>query len=174
MDTKNRQSTKGTPREYTEVKTPEMLLTASRRISLIVIHCSATRAEDSYSPEQLIADHKARGFDTAGYHYYITRDGKLYALRPVDMVGAHARGFNTVSVGVCYEGGLDKSYNASDTRTAPQRQMLAQLIYELQKRYPDAVVVGHRDLSPDRNGDGVITRDEWLKECPCFDAYVYR
>ena len=51
--------------------------------------------------------------------------------------------------------------------------MLTQLIYELKRLYPNAMVVGHRDLSPDRNGDGRVTPEEWIKVCPCFEAKVY-
>lgn len=160
-------------REWEEIRCPKDLVTAKRRIDLLVVHCSATRQQDRYLPPQLIHDHKQRGFSTAGYHYYITRDGRLYALRHVDKAGAHAIGYNAFSIGICYEGGLDSNYRPHDTRTPQQRQMLAQLVWHLRNRYPTAMVVGHRDLSPDRNGDGSITPDEWLKVCPCFDAQIY-
>lgn len=165
--------TKTPPREWNEIRLPSELLTTKRRIDLLVVHCSATRLQDRYLPPQLIQDHKRRGFSTAGYHYYVTRDGRLYSLRHVDKVGAHALGYNKYSIGICYEGGLDVHYRPRDTRTPEQRQMLHQLIWNLRRRYPEAMVVGHRDLSPDRNGDGCITPDEWLKECPCFDAQIY-
>lgn len=152
---------------------PSQLLRARRAIHLLVVHCSATRACDSYTPEQLIRDHVARGFSGAGYHYYITRDGSLYALRPADRIGAHAKGHNRDSIGICYEGGLDGKYRPTDTRTPQQRQALSQLIAALLELYPGAFVVGHRDLSRDRNGDGRITPDEWEKVCPCFDAKLY-
>lgn len=160
-------------RGYAAVHDREELLQARRRISLVVIHCSGTRYCDRYTPEQLRADHLRRGFSDAGYHYYITREGVLYEMRPVDQVGAHVRGYNQFSIGVCYEGGLDKYYQPRDTRTSAQRQMLEQLVRRLQAMYPEVIVVGHRDLSPDRNGDGVVTREEWVKQCPCFDARVY-
>lgn len=171
MCMKNRE--KNGTREWNEIRRPHELVTAQRRIDLLVVHCSATRYRDRYLPPQLIQDHKDRGFTTAGYHYYITRDGRLYALRPVDQVGAHARGYNKYSIGICYEGGLDTLYRPKDTRTPEQKQMLSQLIWNLRRRYPDAMVVGHRDLSPDLNRDGLITQDEWLKACPCFDAQIY-
>ena len=47
---------------------------------------------------------------------------------------------------------------------------MAQLVRDLLARYPGAQVVGHRDLSPDKDGDGVVERHEWLKDCPCFDV----
>ena len=48
-----------------------------RDINLIVVHCSATRVNQNFTVEQLEACHKARGFDTIGYHYYITKDGRM-------------------------------------------------------------------------------------------------
>lgn len=149
------------------------LIRATRPIHLLVLHCSATRNCDTYTPEQLLRDHLARGFHGCGYHYYITRQGRLFAMRPVDRIGAHVRGHNSDSIGICYEGGLDHKYEPCDTRTPMQRQTLSQLLHALLQLYPHAFVLGHRDLSPDRNGDGRITSDEWVKVCPCFDARVY-
>lgn len=80
-----------------------------RSISLIVIHCSATRVTQDFTFEQLEACHLARGFKSIGYHYYITKDGVVYPGRPESEVGAHARHYNAHSIGICYEGGLDKN-----------------------------------------------------------------
>lgn len=139
-------------------------------IRYIVVHCSATRASQSYSPEALERDHRARGFRSAGYHFYIRRSGAIIPLRPLEQIGAHARGYNRSSYGVCYEGGLDDTGHPADTRTAEQRMALRQLLEHLHTLTPQATILGHRDLSPDRNGDGRITPDEWIKLCPCFDA----
>lgn len=152
---------------------PSEVLLSARRIRLAVIHCSATRSTQRYTPEQLVRDHLARGFDGAGYHYYITRDGSLYGMRHVDKEGAHAKGYNWNSIGICYEGGLNAKGQPYDTRTSEQRQALTQLISRLKELYPDLYIVGHRDLSPDLNGNGVVDPEEWTKMCPCFDAKVY-
>ena len=72
-----------------------------RRIDLIVIHCSATRATQRYTVDDCRRDHRARGFADIGYHYYITRDGVVHAGRPLYMVGAHATGYNAYSIGIC-------------------------------------------------------------------------
>lgn len=142
----------------------------SRPIRLVVIHCSATREDKSYTPRMLIQDHVDRGFSHAGYHFYITRDGDLYSLRPLALIGAHVRGYNEGSIGICYEGGLDCHGNAKDTRTQAQKIMMAQLLLRLRELWPKVKVCGHRDLSRDLNGDGHISRNEWTKMCPCFDA----
>ena len=57
-----------------------------------------------------------------------------------------------------------------ETRTEAQKQTLIDLLTILRGEYPDAIIQGHRDFSPDVNGDGIITPDEFIKDCPCFDA----
>ena len=128
-----------------------------RKIDLIVVHCSATRCNRQYTVIQLIRDHDQR-FGFTGYHYYITRDGTTYQTRHEQLVGAHAKGFNSHSLGVCYEGGLNEHGKAADTRTKAQKAALLKLLRRLVKRHPGARIVGHRDLP------GVH------KDCPCFDA----
>ena len=130
-----------------------------RTINLIVLHCTATRATQDFTVEDLKACHLARGFKSIGYHYYITKDGTLYPCRPEREVGAHARHYNTHSIGICYEGGLDANGCIADTRTAAQKDAMFWLIINLHHRFPDIkVILGHRDLP------GV------QKACPCFDA----
>lgn len=141
-----------------------------RNIELIVIHCSATKEDKEYTPEQLRRDHLKRGFSDAGYNFYIRRTGEVVSLRPVDKMPAHAKGYNARSIGICYEGGLDKTGKSVDTRTVQQKITLLHLLEKLLFRFPDSVICGHRDLSPDLNGDGVILPNEWIKLCPCFDA----
>lgn len=96
--------------------------------------------------------------------------GQIEPMRDEDTVGAHARGFNAISLGVCYEGGLDEDGKAADTRTSRQKESLHRLVRELLQRYPDAKVVGHRDLSPDTNYNGIVDPWERIKECPCFEV----
>lgn len=139
-------------------------------IKYIIIHCSATRSNMAYTSLQLDRDHRARGFLSAGYHFYIRRNGNTKALRPLNQTGAHTRGYNCCSIGICYEGGLDPSAQPSDTRTERQKEAMLNLLKMLKRLFPEAKIVGHRDLSRDRNGDFRITPDEWMKACPCFDA----
>ncbi|MDR0892185.1 MAG: N-acetylmuramoyl-L-alanine amidase [Mediterranea sp.] len=131
----------------------------AREIKLLVVHCSATRPSQSFGVEQLRRCHLERGFSDIGYHFYITRDGTLHHCRPMVQVGAHARGFNLHSLGICYEGGLDEAGRPADTRTPAQRQRLAEVIGHLLRLFPQARVVGHYQLGPDVH-----------KACPCFDA----
>lgn len=142
-----------------------------RRIDYIIIHCSATRADRDFTPQQLEAAHRARGFQGIGYHYYIRRDGTVVNTRSIDRAGAHCRGYNAHSIGICYEGGLDTDGHPADTRTPEQRAMLRLLVWQLLVRLKRNVrLCGHRDLSPDRNGNGAVEPEEWTKQCPCFDV----
>ena len=135
--------------------------TNPRKINMIVLHCSATRENQNFTIEQLEACHKARGFRTIGYHFYITKDGILYPGRPESQIGAHAKGYNAHSIGICYEGGLDAHGRSKDTRTEAQKITMEELLRSLLVDYPDAEIVGHRDLP------GVH------KDCPCFDTKAW-
>lgn len=141
-----------------------------RKIDLIVIHCSATREDCIFTEQALDACHRSRGFDGIGYHFYIRRNGDIKTTRPIEKMGAHVKGWNQYSIGVCYEGGLDCNGLPKDTRTQWQKHSLRVLIKVLQLDYPACRVCGHRDLSPDLNGDGIIEPEEWTKLCPCFEV----
>jgi N-acetylmuramoyl-L-alanine amidase len=148
-----------------------------RSVDLIVIHCSATRESQDYTEKDLLRDHRARGFSKIGYHRYIRKDGTVIVGRDFSEVGAHVEGHNAHSIGICYEGGLDdrstaKKSLAKDTRTQAQKEAMIKLIKEAIEYSSFNVkrIVGHRDLSPDKNGNGVVEPNEWVKMCPCFEA----
>lgn len=142
-----------------------------RTINKIIIHCSATPEGKDYTVKDIDRDHRKRGFAKIGYHYVIYRDGTIHQGRKESEVGAHARGYNANSIGVCYIGGLARDGKTTkDTRTQAQRDALVRLLRELVIRYPDAEILGHRDLSPDKNGDGIVSPNEYIKGCPSFDA----
>ena len=140
-----------------------------RTITLIVIHCSAVRPDQTSSAAQIDTWHRQRGFHLGiGYHYVVRRNGEIEPGRPEYMVGAHCLNHNKHSIGVCYEGGLDArgpldpkgrlpKQEPADTRTPEQKAAMLRLLLELHQRYPRAVIVGHHDLNP-------------MKDCPCFDA----
>lgn len=149
-------------------------------IKLIVIHCTATKENQDYTFEQLTRDHKARGFNECGYHRFIRKSGIIYEGRSFDNIGAHVAGHNKDSIGISYEGGLDTKGKPKDTRTEEQKEQILTCIFEVLKAVKNAggdtkkiKITGHRDLSPDKNGDGKISPEEWLKQCPCFDCSEY-
>lgn len=140
---------------------------------MIVIHCSATKETVNYTFEQCQKDHRARGFVKCGYHYFIRRDGTIHIGRSLDLSGAHVQGHNSNSVGICYEGGLDSNGKAKDTRTEKQREAIIKCIREVLDYTGKGNVkriTGHRDLSPDKDADGVVEPNEWVKMCPSFYA----
>lgn len=142
-----------------------------RQINLIVVHCSATPEGRDVTAADINKMHIARGFKKIGYHYVIRLDGTVETGRKENEVGAHAKGYNANSIGVCYVGGLaSDGKTPKDTRTAAQKSALKKLLHTLKQRYPNARIVGHRDLSPDTNHNGKVDKWEWIKACPCFDA----
>lgn len=115
--------------------------------------------------------HLKRGFKTIGYHFVIRRNGKIETGRGINEIGAHVSGYNSVSIGVSLVGGVAKGTGkAENNYTAGQFATLAALLRDLKRKYPLAKIVGHRDLSPDTNGDGKISKYEWVKDCPCFEV----
>lgn len=149
---------------------PVRLKKSKRTITDIVIHCTATRAWQDYSADDLRRMHKAQGWADIGYHYVVRLDGTIEPGRDVDKIGAHVSGHNANSIGVVYVGGLDNQGKAKDTRTENQKNALLNLLLDLRQLYPNARISGHRDFSPDLNGNGTIEPYEWVKQCPCFDA----
>ena len=128
-----------------------------RTITLIIVHCSANRAGSALRMADIDSYHRSLGWIGCGYHYVIPTDGTIEPGRPEEMVGAHCKNHNRHSIGVCYIGGLSKDGKPADTRTDAQRIALRNLLELLHRRYPDALIVGHRDLDPQ-------------KVCPCFDV----
>ena len=128
-----------------------------KSVKLLIIHCVANRCDKPFETENLIACGKAK-YGQCSYHYYIRRNGDIIPLLPESVQGVHARHYNHCSLGIVYEGGLDESGKACDTRTPEQKQTLLTLLRSLRYDYPDAEILGHRDLP-------------WVtKECPCFDV----
>ena len=141
-----------------------------RKIDSIIVHCSATKAGQDFTAADIDRWHRERGFNGIGYHYVIRLDGKLEKGRDVSLTGAHCKGWNERSIGICYIGGLDENGRPADTRTNAQKRVLYQMIMDLQREYNILRVLGHRDTSPDLSGDGVIEPYEYVKACPCFDV----
>lgn len=144
-----------------------------RKIDMIIIHCSATKAGVDIGAAEIDRWHRERGYAGIGYHYVIRLDGRVEQGREVTHAGAHCRGWNEQSIGICYVGGLDGEGHPADTRTEAQKEALKRLIEQLRQDYPIDRVVGHRDLSPDLNRNGVIEPSEFVKACPCFDVKTW-
>lgn len=137
-----------------------------RRITLIIVHCTANRAGSALRLADIDRDHRSRKWNGCGYHYVIPTDGAIEKGRPEAVVGAHCNNpllengnHNPHSIGVAYVGGLaTDGKTPCDTRTPAQKRALRSLLEDLHKRYPKALIVGHCDLDPMK------------PHCPGFDA----
>lgn len=128
----------------------------------IILHCSATPAGEDYTVADITRWHRERGFRTIGYHYVIYRDGSVHKGRTETETGAHCRGHNNRSIGICYIGGCPPrsagNWNRQclDTRTAAQKESIRMLVRDIRRRRGPLPVYGHRDFA--------------AKPCPGFDA----
>jgi N-acetyl-anhydromuramyl-L-alanine amidase AmpD len=147
-----------------------------RKITGIVIHCSATFECIDIDSNTIRSWHTTpknmggRGWSDIGYHYIIRLDGAVERGRYEEKIGAHVRGHNKNTLGICYIGGLDNKGKPKDTRTKAQKHALLMLIESLCDKYQIKSIKGHRDYSEDQNKDGIIEKWEWMKSCPCFDV----
>ena len=128
-----------------------------RKITEIIVHCSATPEGKDFTIADIRKWHLQRGFNDVGYHWVIYRDGSINKGRDESIIGAHCTGHNSNSIGVCYIGGCaSDGKTPKDTRTPEQKTALLKLLKELKRRYPSAVIRSHRDFAN--------------KACPSFDA----
>lgn len=142
----------------------------ARPIYGIVVHCSATPEGRDVTAATIRSWHLAKGWADIGYHFVIRLDGSIETGRPLAKAGAHVEGHNARTIGICYVGGTDAAGSSKDTRTPEQRKALIALLRTLRARFPRATIKGHRDYSPDLNGNGRVDSFEWIKACPSFDA----
>ncbi|MEG0796417.1 MAG: N-acetylmuramoyl-L-alanine amidase [Odoribacter sp.] len=129
-----------------------------RKIDKIILHCADTYARMDIGVKEIREWHQARGFADIGYHFVIRRNGEIETGRPLEKFGAHAQGYNATSIGICYAGGKADDGSPEDNRTPAQKASLLALVTRLLLQFPNAQVLGHRDLP------GV------QKACPCFSV----
>tara|TARA_R110002110_G_scaffold175387_8_gene378959 strand:- start:1777 stop:2289 length:513 start_codon:yes stop_codon:yes gene_type:complete len=136
-----------------------------RKINEIIIHASATKKGWwKGKGVEAIRDefrrwHKAKGWSDIGYHFVIDTDGSTAKGRRVANIGAHVKGRNRNSIGICLVGGFGgkKDGAFSDNFTAKQDAALRNLIGRLQADYPTIdIVSGHNEYAN--------------KACPCFNV----
>lgn len=129
----------------------------SRKINMLVIHCSWTPPEMDIGTSTIRRWHRANGWLDIGYHYVIKRDGTVENGRPAHQQGAHARGYNRHSLGICLIGGKGADGNDERNFTEAQYKSLRELIARLKDEHPIEDIVGHCDLDDN-------------KTCPTFDV----
>lgn len=139
-----------------------------RKIKFIFIHCTASR--QAWTVQALLKEFTAKGWHYPGYHWVVTADGVRTQLMTEDLPSNGVKCHNHEAINVAYMGGISRTGKPIDNRTDAQKESLRELLKELRQRYPDAKILGHRDISPDKNHNGVVDPWERIKECPCFDA----
>tara|TARA_R100000664_G_C2676274_1_gene86184 strand:- start:164 stop:574 length:411 start_codon:yes stop_codon:yes gene_type:complete len=128
-----------------------------REINKIIIHCSATREGENFEVAEIRKWHLARGFSDIGYHFYIDLYGEIHKGRDIAKIGAHCKGHNRNSIGVCYCGGVEADGKTpKDTRYDCQKESLTAVLRTLKAMYPNAVIHSHNDFAN--------------KACPSFNA----
>ena len=139
-----------------------------RNIKYIFVHCTAS--QQTATVQQILKEFTQRGWRIPGYHYIVDPKGMLTQLIAEDRISNGVKGYNAESINVAYIGGIDSKKKAIDNRTPEQKKTLLNILTRLKKKYPNAIIMGHRDISPDKNHNGIVDPWERIKECPCFDA----
>lgn len=137
---------------------------STRTINQIIIHCAYTPPSMDVGAAEIRRWHtdpppKGNGWNDIGYHYVIRRNGSIEKGRDESVVGAHASGHNSRSIGVCLVGGKGANGGSDCNFTVNQWSALESVVSDLVARYPGAKVIGHRDVS--------------AKDCPSFDAQAW-
>lgn len=128
-----------------------------RKVDKIIVHCSATPEDRAVTVKEIDSWHKAQGYRSIGYHYVVYLDGSIHPGRPESLAGAHCKGQNENSIGVCYVGGVAADGKTpKDTRTEAQKKALIDLLKRLKSSYPGATIHGHNEFA--------------AKACPSFNA----
>ncbi len=128
-----------------------------RRIDEIILHCSATPEGRDVSMADIRKWHvDERGWSDVGYHFVVTLDGTVHVGRPMDRAGAHCKGRNGNSIGVCYVGGMDSDMVPKDTLLPVQERSLRKLIKAIRLLFGEVEISGHNQYS--------------AKACPSFDV----
>jgi len=132
--------------------------TTMRELSSIVLHCSATPEGRHHDVEDIRDWHvNGRGWSDVGYHFVVLLDGTVEEGRPITRPGAHVRGHNHNTIGICYIGGCDLDMEPKDTMTYDQEIAVEELVCSLRDEYGDDLeFVGHNDFPGVR------------KACPSF------
>ncbi|MBF1694981.1 peptidoglycan recognition family protein [Selenomonas sp.] len=122
-------------------------LTTRRVTDQIVIHHTGNPTDDDLSAAEIDASHKAQGWTCIGYHYVVRKDGTVEQGRPHWMVGAHAYGHNshTIGIHVCGNFEIGEPTGAQIESTA---MLLANLCTDYGLTIDRDSIVGHRELMP--------------------------
>ena len=131
----------------------------------IILHHRAGNGDAASIHKQ----HLNLGYSGIGYNFYVRKDGRIYAGRPIDCCGAHTTNFNSVSVGICFEGNFELESNMQSAQFLSG----AELLKYLKLVYPDAKVVMHRSLNSTACPGKHFPFDELTKKSAAVFTSIY-
>lgn len=114
----------------------------NRNIEKVIVHHSASGSAVT-TVEKIDRWHKDRGWSGIGYHYVIYPDGSVNKGRHINKTGAHCRGHNTGSIGICVAGNFEIE-PVTDTQKAGLFDLIEELLEKYELSWFD--VYGHREL----------------------------
>jgi len=120
-----------------------------RDLKRIILHCAATREGQDFSVDTIREWHvNGRGWSDIGYHWVIRLDGSIEVGRPLEKSGAHTKGHNKDSVGVCYIGGCDADGKPKDTMNPEQEKAWRMIVLSLRTLYGNHITIhGHNEFA---------------------------
>lgn len=124
-----------------------------QNIKLLVVHCSDHDDSQKVTARDIHEMHLKFGWNGIGYHKIINRSGKVENGRPEYWIGAHVKGKNNISLGVCLIG--------RNKFTKKQFISLERVLKKWKSLYPKAKIVGHKDTGNTH------------KTCPNFDVKTW-
>ena len=101
----------------------------------IILHHSGVKSR--HTANDIHQWHKNKGWAGIGYHYFISKEGVIYECRQRDTIGAHAKGYNANSIGVCFEGDFNKE-TMTDAQCSDE---VVRFLFFLGLTYPDSELV---------------------------------
>lgn len=125
-----------------------------RKIREIILHCSDSNIKNHNDISVIRKWHLERGFNDVGYHFFIKSCGQIQNGRDLDIIGAHCKGHNEQSIGICLHGKFAGDF------TREQKTSLYHLIKGLTLIFPDVTIHGHNEFSD--------------KKCPVFDVEPFK
>lgn len=140
-----------------------------RQIKRIFVHCTAS--SQKWGVKELLAEFKAKGWRNPGYHKVVTEDGVVHQLLDISKVSNGVQGYNSTAINIAYVGGIDSKGKPIDNRTEAQKVALRKLLKELRTQFPQAIIMGHRDIwgAIRKNGKSGV-----LVSMPCLIIRIYR
>lgn len=142
-------------------------LSIRKKTNRIILHHAQAK---TCSVEDIHQWHLKRGWSGIGYHFFIKKDGTIYQGRPENTIGAHAKGANSDSIGICAEGNF-----MQEKMNALQLNAFIDLVSYLKKKYSITDIKRHKDVNATNcpgtyfpfstiiTSNHIVQEDTWLQ-----------